>query len=255
MRRHRHRHRCHAHVHTSCKGTHKLQRPANIQLPIALLLGQKLQPHSTGLLKHCLHSCSELSPRHQCWAPGPLKAHLQFSCRQWRRAGTHMRQQCVCQPGQHSLWLSAPRACSRGLSKTSLCLLQFVLAAGLANSGSVMVVATALVATSLWGFAVWWLIVAVSCIADTVRHGIPFNLGWWGSGTTSVQGCRIRMAGPRHGLYSCIAATLTPPMLASLSLGWGDEGGGLCKHEQKQECCFRQQLVVLPQVDPNPELN
>jgi hypothetical protein len=124
MRRHRHRHRCHAHVDTSCKGTHKLQRPANIQLPIALLLGQKLQPHSTGQLKHCLHSCSELSPWHQCWAPGPLEAHLQFSCRQWRRAGTHMRQQCVCQPGQHSLWLSAPRACSRGFIKD-----QFVLAA------------------------------------------------------------------------------------------------------------------------------
>jgi hypothetical protein len=33
-----------------------------------------------------------------------------------------------------------------------------------------------------WPVLCRWLMLAVSCIADTIRQGIPFNLGWWGSG-------------------------------------------------------------------------
>lgn len=33
----------------------------------------------------------------------------------------------------------------------------------------------------LWGFATWWLLLAVCSMCATVRQGIPFNLGWWGS--------------------------------------------------------------------------
>ncbi len=32
----------------------------------------------------------------------------------------------------------------------------------------------------LWGFGVWWLLLAVLKTAHYLRKGMPFNLGWWG---------------------------------------------------------------------------
>jgi hypothetical protein len=49
---------------------------------------------------------------------------------------------------------------------------------GDAAASKLLVLAAALL---LWGFAVWWLVQAVACVASCVRQGIPFNLGWWGS--------------------------------------------------------------------------
>lgn len=34
--------------------------------------------------------------------------------------------------------------------------------------------------TVLWGYGVWWLLLAVLKMARYVRIGMPFNLGWWG---------------------------------------------------------------------------
>lgn len=34
-------------------------------------------------------------------------------------------------------------------------------------------------AVALWGYATWWLLLAISAIAETYRRGIPFNLGVW----------------------------------------------------------------------------
>jgi C4-dicarboxylate transporter/malic acid transport protein len=34
--------------------------------------------------------------------------------------------------------------------------------------------------TVLWGYGVWWLLLAVLKMARYVRLGMPFNLGWWG---------------------------------------------------------------------------
>lgn len=74
-------------------------------------------------------------------------------------------------------------------------------AAGLANTGRLVVVAAALMAMCLWGFAVWWLVMAVTCIANTMRQGIPFNLGMWGSGevTLGARGRRHIPHASRHG--------------------------------------------------------
>ena len=33
---------------------------------------------------------------------------------------------------------------------------------------------------TLWGFGVWWLLLAVIITIRYFREGVPFNLGWWG---------------------------------------------------------------------------
>jgi C4-dicarboxylate transporter/malic acid transport protein len=33
---------------------------------------------------------------------------------------------------------------------------------------------------TLWGFGLWWMLIAVLITARYLRVGIPFNLGWWG---------------------------------------------------------------------------
>ncbi|KAF2393682.1 TDT family transporter [Pseudomonas frederiksbergensis] len=33
---------------------------------------------------------------------------------------------------------------------------------------------------TLWGFALWWMLIAVLITVRYLRAGIPFNLGWWG---------------------------------------------------------------------------
>ncbi|WP_419794839.1 TDT family transporter [Pseudomonas palleroniana] len=33
---------------------------------------------------------------------------------------------------------------------------------------------------TLWGFGLWWLLIAVLITLRYLRAGIPFNLGWWG---------------------------------------------------------------------------
>ena len=32
----------------------------------------------------------------------------------------------------------------------------------------------------LWGFGLWWLVLAVLITLRYFRAGVPFNLGWWG---------------------------------------------------------------------------
>ncbi|PWE46969.1 TDT family transporter [Pseudomonas prosekii] len=33
---------------------------------------------------------------------------------------------------------------------------------------------------TLWGFGLWWMLIALLITARYMRAGIPFNLGWWG---------------------------------------------------------------------------
>ena len=35
-------------------------------------------------------------------------------------------------------------------------------------------------ALALWGFGLWWLMTALLVTIRYFRHGVPFNLGWWG---------------------------------------------------------------------------
>jgi tellurite resistance protein TehA-like permease len=55
-------------------------------------------------------------------------------------------------------------------------------AAGLHDVGAPMAAAaSAGLAMFLWGFATWWLLLALASVGTCLRKGIPFNLGWWGA--------------------------------------------------------------------------
>lgn len=34
--------------------------------------------------------------------------------------------------------------------------------------------------TMLWGYGIWWILIAILTTAKYLRHGMAFNLGWWG---------------------------------------------------------------------------
>lgn len=56
-----------------------------------------------------------------------------------------------------------------------------------------------IVAVMLWGYAIWWLLMAISSVIETMTQGVPSNLGWWGSG----EGCRLWIQPHLHvGLYT-----------------------------------------------------
>jgi len=47
--------------------------------------------------------------------------------------------------------------------------------------GTTVVLASNLVATALWGFGAWWLLVATMLLVHYLRSGsLPYGIGWWG---------------------------------------------------------------------------
>ncbi len=46
--------------------------------------------------------------------------------------------------------------------------------------GQTMNGAAVLLAMALWGFGLWWLVMSILLTMHHARHGVPFNLGWWG---------------------------------------------------------------------------
>lgn len=51
---------------------------------------------------------------------------------------------------------------------------------GLPGLGEVASGIGLIAAITLWGFGLWWLLLAVLITLRYLRDGIPFNLGWWG---------------------------------------------------------------------------
>jgi C4-dicarboxylate transporter/malic acid transport protein len=52
-------------------------------------------------------------------------------------------------------------------------------AAGMPEIGAVGFGIGIIGGTVLWGYGVWWLLLAVLKMAQYAREGFPFNLGWW----------------------------------------------------------------------------
>lgn len=150
----------------------------------------------------------------------------------------------------NSLWLVAIDRC------LYICLCVCV-SAGLTNTGRVLVIAAALVAMCLWGFAIWWLVVAVSCIADTVRQGIPFNLGWWGSGKLlglsshgSVVGTFTFALAARTSprVRTCSSSPVLPVVYTYMHACVLSQGGVACIMLQKQHACVIATPVPAPRL-------
>lgn len=53
-------------------------------------------------------------------------------------------------------------------------------AQGMAGIGTVAAGIGIVAATLLWGFGLWWLLLASLITVRYFRAGVPFNLGWWG---------------------------------------------------------------------------
>jgi C4-dicarboxylate transporter/malic acid transport protein len=53
-------------------------------------------------------------------------------------------------------------------------------AQGIASVGVVTAGLGIIVGTLLWGFGLWWLMLATLITIRYFRAGVPFNLGWWG---------------------------------------------------------------------------
>jgi C4-dicarboxylate transporter/malic acid transport protein len=53
-------------------------------------------------------------------------------------------------------------------------------AQGMANVGTVTAGLGVILGTLLWGFGLWWLMLATLITIRYFRAGVPFNLGWWG---------------------------------------------------------------------------
>ena len=51
---------------------------------------------------------------------------------------------------------------------------------GMAGIGDVAVGVGTIAGTTLWGFGLWWLLMALFVTVRYFRAGVPFNLGWWG---------------------------------------------------------------------------
>ena len=73
--------------------------------------------------------------------------------------------------------------------------------------------------TMLWGFGLWWLLIASFITLRYLRGGIPFNLGWWGytfplgvyAVTTLKLGATLQI-----GFFSVFGAVLT----VALTIMW-----------------------------------
>jgi len=80
---------------------------------------------------------------------------------------------------------------------------------------------------TLWGFGLWWMLMALLITARYLRDGIPFHLGWWGftfplgvySLATLKLGAWLGLAFFQHmGLVLVVALVGLWMMVASLTL-------------------------------------
>jgi C4-dicarboxylate transporter/malic acid transport protein len=51
---------------------------------------------------------------------------------------------------------------------------------GLAGLGEIAAGLGLVAGITLWGFGLWWMLIALLITVRYLRAGIPFNLGWWG---------------------------------------------------------------------------
>lgn len=92
---------------------------------------------------------------------------------------------------------------------------------------------------TLWGFGLWWMLIAVLITLRYLRAGIPFNLGWWGFtfplGVYSLA--TLKLASTLHlGFFSIVGCVL----VAALALMW------LIVAKRTVQGAYRGELFVSP---------
>lgn len=103
--------------------------------------------------------------------------------------------------------------------------------AGLPDIGPVAAGIGVIGGTMLWGYGLWWLLLAVLTTARYIREGMPFNIGWWGFtfplGVYSVA--TLALARATHltalsaiggGLVLCLAALWVVVATRTLHGAW-----------------------------------
>jgi C4-dicarboxylate transporter/malic acid transport protein len=90
-------------------------------------------------------------------------------------------------------------------------------AANMGNVGDVAFGLGIIGGTILWGYGVWWLLLAMLKTARYVREGMPFNLGWWGFtfplGVYSLA--TLALAHATHFVFFAVAGGLLIVCLAA----------------------------------------
>ncbi len=120
-------------------------------------------------------------------------------------------------------------------------------------------------ASILWGYGMWWLVLAVLITLRYVREGLPFNMGWWAFtfpiGVFSVATLALgRMTGVAMftalgGLFVCVLAgfwvTVTSRTLKGIYSGelfvspCLSDGTGLVLPEQERKTDERTRFAVI----------
>lgn len=90
---------------------------------------------------------------------------------------------------------------------------------GLSGVGEIAAGLGLVAGLTLWGFGLWWMLMAVLITRRYLREGIPFNLGWWGFtfplGVYSLA--TLKLGSTLHlGFFSVFGAVL----VAALALMW-----------------------------------
>ena len=84
---------------------------------------------------------------------------------------------------------------------------------GLGAVGTLMAGGGLFAALLLWGFGLWWLLLAALITVRYFREGVPFNLGWWGYtfplGVYTLASLRLgaTLHLPPFTAFGCVLAT------------------------------------------------
>ncbi|MGE7957197.1 TDT family transporter [Pseudomonas sp. NPDC089530] len=90
---------------------------------------------------------------------------------------------------------------------------------GLAGIGEIAEGLGLVAGITLWGFGLWWMLVALLITLRYLRDGIPFNLGWWGFtfplGVYSLT--TLKLAATLHLTFFAVFGSL---LVLALALMW-----------------------------------
>ncbi|WP_130908446.1 MULTISPECIES: TDT family transporter [unclassified Pseudomonas] len=91
---------------------------------------------------------------------------------------------------------------------------------GMAGSGEIAAGLGLVAGITLWGFGLWWMLIAILITLRYLRAGIPFNLGWWGFtfplGVYSLA--TLKLASTLHLMFFSVSGCALVALLAVMWL-------------------------------------